>query len=56
VRLLRVGERFNLAVNCTIERDRTLEEVHRIVSRLETRLYDQFPQLRRVVIHAEPTG
>jgi divalent metal cation (Fe/Co/Zn/Cd) transporter len=56
VRLLRVGERFNLAANCTIERDRTLEEVHRIVSRLETKLYDQFPQLRRVVIHAEPTG
>jgi cation diffusion facilitator family transporter len=56
VRLLRIGDRFNLAVDCTIERDRTLEEVHRIVSRLETTLYDNFPQLRRVVIHAEPTA
>jgi cation diffusion facilitator family transporter len=56
VRLLRLGERFNLAVDCTIERERTLEEVHRIVSRLETKLYDKFPRLRRVVIHAEPTG
>ncbi len=55
IRLLRLGGRFNLAVNCTIERERTLEEVHRIVSRLETKLYDRFPQLRRVVIHAEPT-
>lgn len=55
VRLLRLGERFNLAVDCTIERERTLEEVHRIVSRLETKLYDRFPRLRRVVIHAEPT-
>ncbi len=55
VQLLRIGERFNLAVDCTIQRDRTLEEVHRIVSRLETRLYDKFPRLRRVMIHAEPT-
>jgi len=55
VRLLRMGERFNLAVDCTIPRHRTLEEVHHIVSRLETKLYDKFPQLRRVVIHAEPT-
>ena len=44
VRLLRLGERFNLAVNCTIEREKTLEEVHQIVSRLETKLYDRFPQ------------
>jgi len=56
VRLLRVGERFNLAVDCTIQRDRTLEDVHRIVSRLETKLYDKLPRLRRVVIHAEPTS
>jgi cation diffusion facilitator family transporter len=56
VRLLRLGERFNLAVDCTIQRERTLEEVHRIVSQLETRLYNKFPELRRVVIHAEPTG
>ena len=55
VRLLRMGERFNLAVDCTIARHLTLEEVHHIVSRLETKLYDKFPQLRRVVIHAEPT-
>ncbi len=56
VRVLRVGERYNLAVDCTIDRGRTLEDVHRIVSRLETRLYDRFPQVRRVVIHAEPTA
>jgi cation diffusion facilitator family transporter len=55
VRLVGVGERYNAAVDCTIDRDRTLEEVHRIVSRLETRLYEKFPQIRRVVIHAEPT-
>jgi cation diffusion facilitator family transporter len=55
VRLLRIGERFNLAVDCTIDRGRTLEDVHRIVSRLETRLYDRYPRVRRVVIHAEPT-
>lgn len=56
VRLLRMGERYNLAVDCSIQRDRTLEEVHRIVSRLETKLYDNFPLIRRVVIHAEPTS
>jgi cation diffusion facilitator family transporter len=56
VKLVGVGERFNAAVDCTIARDRTLEEVHRIVSRLETRLYEKFPQIRRVIIHAEPSG
>jgi cation diffusion facilitator family transporter len=56
VQLVGVGERFNVAVQCTIERNRTLEEVHRIVSRLETALYDEFPRIRRVVIHAEPTA
>jgi cation diffusion facilitator family transporter len=56
VELVAVGGRFNVAVACTIDRNRTLEEVHRIVSRLETKLYDKFPQIRRVVIHAEPTA
>ena len=56
VRLLRVGERFTVAVDCTIERELSLDEVHRIVSRLETRLYDKFPEIRRVVVHAEPTS
>jgi cation diffusion facilitator family transporter len=55
VQLVKVGERFNVAVACTIDRGRTLEDVHRIVSRLQTRLYDKFPEIRRVVIHAEPS-
>jgi len=29
--------------------------VHRVISQLETKLYDHFTYLRRVTIHAEPS-
>jgi cation diffusion facilitator family transporter len=54
ITLLRVGERYNLSVNCMFDSSRTLDEIHQIVSQAETRLYDRFGELRRVTVHAEP--
>lgn len=52
--LLRVGDKYNLTVACGFEKTRTLEEIHQIISALEGRLYQRFPVLRRITIHAEP--
>jgi len=55
VRLFPIGDRYNLSINCSFDRSLTLEEVHRDISQLETKLYDHFAYLRRVTIHAEPS-
>ncbi len=55
VRLFHIGDRYNLSINCSFDRSLTLEEVHRVISQLETKLYDHFAHLRRVTIHAEPS-
>ncbi len=52
--LLQQGTKYNVTLTCRMEKSRTLEEVHRIISELETVLYQRFKQLRRVTIHAEP--
>ena len=52
--LLKQGTKYNVTITCRLEKSRTLEEVHRIISELETTLYQRFKQLRRITIHAEP--
>lgn len=52
--LLRVDNQYNLSVNCQIEKSRSLEETHQIISELEAKLYKRFKILRRITIHAEP--
>ena len=54
VRLLKIGDRYNVSVTCLFTRERTLGEVHQIICDLENRLYEHFKELRRVTIHAEP--
>jgi divalent metal cation (Fe/Co/Zn/Cd) transporter len=39
---------------CQIEKTKTLDEVHQIISEVEANLFQRFKQLRRVTIHAEP--
>lgn len=55
VTLLQEGNGFHLSLDCALSKTRTLEEVHTIVSGIERTLYDNFPLLRRITIHAEPT-
>jgi cation diffusion facilitator family transporter len=52
--LLRQGNKYNLTLTCRMDRKKTLEDVHQIISELETNLYQRFKQLRRITIHAEP--
>jgi len=52
--LLKEGNKYNVTFTCRMEKTMTLEEVHRIISELETVLYQRFKQLRRITIHAEP--
>lgn len=52
--LFRIDNRYNASLTCTFDRTLTIEEVHRLVSQLETRLYDGFSELRKVTVHAEP--
>jgi cation diffusion facilitator family transporter len=52
--LLQQGNKYNVTLTCRVEKTRTLEEVHQIISELETALYQRFKQLRRITIHAEP--
>ncbi len=54
--LLKTGNGYNLSVNCQFDRNKTLDEIHRIISELETKLYEKVKDLRRIKIHAEPGG
>ncbi len=52
--LLQEGHKYNVTLSCEIGKTRTLEEVHQIISELETAMYQRLKQIRRVTIHAEP--
>lgn len=52
--LLKFGDAYNLTVTCHVDKTKTLDEVHSIIAHVESRLYRQFKQLRRITIHAEP--
>lgn len=41
-------------LNCIFPHTLALAEVHRLVSQLESRLYERFPEINKVSIHAEP--
>ena len=53
--LLQEGSKYNVILSCQIEKNKTLEEVHQIISELETSMYQRLKQLRRITIHAEPS-
>jgi cation diffusion facilitator family transporter len=52
--LLQEGHKYNVTLSCQIGKTKTLEEVHQIISELETAMYQGLKQLRRITIHAEP--
>jgi len=52
--LLQEGHQYNATFTCQIDKTKTLDEVHQIISEVESSLFRQFKQLRRVLIHAEP--
>jgi cation diffusion facilitator family transporter len=52
--LLKEGHQYNATLTCQIEKTKTLDEVHQIISDVEAILFRHFKQLRRIMIHAEP--
>jgi cation diffusion facilitator family transporter len=52
--LLGEGPHFHATLTCILSSTKTLEEVHQILTEVETSLHRRFSQLHRVVIHAEP--
>lgn len=52
--LLREGHQYNVTLTCQIDNSKSLDEVHKILSEIETTLFQHFKQLRRITIHAEP--
>ncbi len=52
--LLGEGPHFHATLTCILPNTKTLEEVHQILTEVETSLHRRFAQLHRVVIHAEP--
>jgi len=52
--LLQEGNKYNATLTCLIDKTKTLDEVHQIISKIEAVLFQHFKQLRRVTIHAEP--
>ena len=56
VTVLRIGNGYNASVTCHVDESLTLARVHRIVAEMESGLYREFEQLRRVTIRAVPDG
>jgi cation diffusion facilitator family transporter len=54
VTLLKIGRKYNIALTCEISKAKKLDEVHQIISQAESQLYQNFPSLRKITIHAEP--
>jgi cation diffusion facilitator family transporter len=54
ITLLQDDNKYNATLTCQIDKTKTLDEVHQIISEVEGLLYQQFKQLRRITIHAEP--
>jgi cation diffusion facilitator family transporter len=52
--LLQEGNKYNATLTCQVNKTKTLDEVHQIISRIESVLFQHFKQLRRITIHAEP--
>jgi cation diffusion facilitator family transporter len=54
VNIIKIGEKYNLSLTCQFDKLKTLDEVHLIISELETILYTKLKEFRRITIHAEP--
>jgi len=54
--ILRHEDQCTVHLTCTFPHALALSEVHRLVSQLESRVYDAFPEVRKVSVHAEPEG
>ena len=56
IRLRRNEEGLFLHYHCRCSPAETVERIHDDIDRVEAGLKDRFPDIRRVIAHAEPLG
>jgi cation diffusion facilitator family transporter len=56
IRLRRTAEGLFLHYHCRCEPGRSVEDIHDDIDRVEAGLKERFPDIRRVIAHAEPIG
>src|SRR5262249_7135918 len=56
VRVRQTPHGLFITLHCQVAPERTVEEVHDAVDALERRVRREWPEARRVVVHAEPFG
>jgi len=54
ITVLKHAPRLHVTLTCRLDSMKTLAEVHQIISQVESHLYQNFPQVRRFTLHAEP--
>ncbi len=50
----KAGERMQISCHCTLPDDRSMADVHALITALEDRVKSEMPQIARVFIHPEP--
>jgi cation diffusion facilitator family transporter len=54
ITVLKHAPHLHVTLTCRLDNANTVAEVHQIVTQVESQLYQNFPQVRRFTIHAEP--
>jgi cation diffusion facilitator family transporter len=52
--LLQEGSRYQATLVCSVGKSKTIEDVHEILTEMESHLHKKFHQIRKITIHAEP--
>jgi cation diffusion facilitator family transporter len=55
VKIRRVGDQVNVSLHCTLPDNLSMAHVHETITALETRFKNAAPEVRRVLIHPEPS-
>lgn len=54
IAVLKHASYLHVTLTCMLDSTKTLAEVHQIVTQVEAQLYQNFPRVRRFMIHGEP--
>jgi divalent metal cation (Fe/Co/Zn/Cd) transporter len=54
IAVLKHASYLHVTLTCKLDSTKTLAEVHQIITQVEAQLYQNFPQVRRFMIHGEP--
>lgn len=54
ITILKHAPHLHVTLTCRLDSSRPLADVHQVITQVESQLYQNFPQVRRFTIHAEP--